>query len=90
MGIFVVFRVHDPLKMKAAIEAAFPNDHIQVNPDEWLISSAGTAIGISEKLGISDVKNDLIGIVFGMSGYYGRASNEIWDWIKAKAESADG
>lgn len=89
MGIFVIFRVSDSQKLEAAIEASFQNDHISLGHNEWLVSSKGTAKEVSDKLGISDGSNGGA-IVFGMSGYFGRASGDIWEWIKTKAESSDG
>ncbi|SFN80987.1 hypothetical protein SAMN05216573_12262 [Bradyrhizobium sp. Rc3b] len=29
-------------------------------------------------------------MIFSMANYYGRATTEIWDWIKAKAEMPGG
>jgi hypothetical protein len=44
---------------------------------------------LSDKLGTTDGSNGAA-IVFGMSGYFGRAPSNIWDWIKSKAEQANG
>jgi hypothetical protein len=89
MPIFVIFRVSDPQMMKAAIEAEFPQDSLAISANEWLVSFRGTAVGLSDKLGVSDGRNG-VAIIFGMSSYFGRATTDIWDWIKAKAESSDG
>lgn len=89
MGIYVIFRVSSPDKIKQAISAEFPNDHIFVGHNEWLVSTKGTAKEVSDKLKITDGANG-VAMVFGMSGYFGRASSDIWDWIKAKAEASDG
>jgi hypothetical protein len=89
MGIFVIFRVSNPEKMKAAVESEFPQDHISLGHNEWLVSMKGTAKEVSDKLKISDATNG-VAMVFGMSNYFGRASSDIWDWIKAKAEATDG
>jgi hypothetical protein len=89
MSIFVIFRVTDPAKLKAAIAANFENEHLELGNNEWLVSSNMTPQGISDKLGITDASNG-VAIVFGMSGYFGRAPTNIWDWIKSKAEQANG
>lgn len=89
MSIFVVFRVQDPLKISAAIAKEFPNDHLSVDHNEWLISSSSTALDVAGKLGVSTGENGGA-IIFAMSGYYGRAPTSIWDWIKAKAEQPHG
>lgn len=93
MTIFAVFRVADPVKMEAAIRSNFPDDHMKVGNGEWLVSAKGTAQDISHKLGITTPENTTVNgpaIVFSMANYYGRASTEIWDWIKTKLESAGG
>jgi hypothetical protein len=89
MGIFVIFRVADPAKIKAAVEAEFPLDNISLDHNEWLVSMKGTAKEVSDKLKISDASNGAA-IVFGMSNYFGRAPSDVWDWVKAKAEASDG
>jgi len=90
MTIFVVFKVADPAKMQAAVLSAFPNDHLRLQDNEWLVSGVGTAKEISDKLNISPPNGSGSAIVFSMANYYGRATTETWDWIKAKAESAVG
>jgi hypothetical protein len=90
MAIFAVFRVADPLKMNAAMHSAFPENHVQVGPGEWLVSASGTAKDISDKLGVTGETTTGAAIIFSMANYYGRATTEIWDWIKSKAESPGG
>lgn len=89
MSIFVLFRVTDPQKVKLALSLNFPDDHLEVDIGQFLVSSNLSAESISEKLGITGGANGNA-IVFAMGSYYGRASTNIWDWIKAKAEKADG
>lgn len=90
MGIFIIFRVTNPTLMSAAIKDKYPNDHLDISHNEWLISSKETAKEISDKLGVSTGTENNNAIVFGMSGYFGRAATDIWDWIKAKSEASDG
>lgn len=93
MTIFVVFRVSDPEKMKTAMQSAFPNNHLQVDTDEWIVSATGTAKDISEKLGVTKGENSTVvgpAMIFSMANYYGRATTEIWDWIKSKLEAPSG
>lgn len=87
MAIFVVCRVSNGPAVEGALKAAFPDDHLKIADKEWLISSSATPKDVSDRLGISDGKNGS-GIVFTTGGYFGRATTEVWDWIKAKAESA--
>ena len=89
MSIFVLFRVTDVEKVKSALVTKFPDDYLEVEAGQFLISSNLSAESVSEKLKITDGTNGNA-IVFAMGSYYGRASTNIWDWIKAKAEKADG
>ncbi len=91
MSIFVVFRVTKPEEMKAAIESKFPDDSFNLGNNEWLVSDKGTAKEVSDKIGISSEASPVgSAIVFSMGSYFGRASTNIWDWIKAKTEATDG
>lgn len=90
MGIFVIFRVANAAKMSAALKTHFPDDHLDIGQNEWLVSAKGTAKEISDKLGISDGAGAGNAIVFSMGSYFGRAATNIWDWIKAKSEATDG
>jgi hypothetical protein len=94
MTIFAVFRVSNPAKMETAIRSAYPNDHLKIDTDEWLVSDKGTAVEVSHKLGITSPTDASTvngpAIVFSMANYYGRASTEIWDWIKTKLEAPSG
>lgn len=90
MAIFVVFKVSDPGKMHSAVTSVFPLDHLELGDNEWLISARGTAQEVSNRLGLTP-GNDLgSAIVFSMQSYYGRASTNVWDWIKTKAEETNG
>jgi len=72
--------------MEAAVRRVFPSDHFKVADDQWLISAIGTAKDISDKLGVTPGNETGPAIVFSMANYYGRATTEVWDWIKVKAE----
>jgi hypothetical protein len=88
MTIFVVFRVKASACMRAAIARAYPDDSLDLGNNEWLISAKGTPKIVSDSLGITS-HPDTIGaaIVFSVDGYFGRASADIWEWIKSKSEA---
>ena len=93
MTIFVVFRVAYPDRMDEAIRSKYPDSHIKVDDDEWLISARGTAVEVSNDLGITAPDSKTVtgpAMVFSMANYYGRATTEIWDWIKTKLETSSG
>ncbi len=91
MTVFAVLLPIEQPALAQKIVSAFPNDHLKITENQWLISANGTAVDLTAKLGIVD-PNSLeppvgSGIVFATSGYYGRAPGTTWDWIKAKLEA---
>ncbi len=75
-------------KLGLAIQANFPGKHLILAPGQWLVAASGTAKDISDKLGITNDLPDAIpivptGQVFSISGYFGRAPNNVWEWIAA-------
>jgi hypothetical protein len=90
MTIFVVFRVKASACMRAAIARAYPDDSLDLGNNEWLICTKGTPKTVSDALGITS-HADTIGsaIVFSVEGYFGRASPDIWAWIKSRSAAMD-
>jgi hypothetical protein len=87
MTIFVVFNVSNPQLVKVAIEKIFPNDHLFLGNNEWLISSPlMTSRDVGNAIQISEGQNGNA-IIMAMAGYWGRASNNIWEWIAAKGKT---
>jgi hypothetical protein len=68
------------------IAVEFPTDHLKVTDTQWLVSAGGTAVDISNRLGLSEAQTT-VGIVFATAGYFGRAPTNVWEWIKNKLES---
>ena len=89
MSVFAILRVTEPAKLRAAIVEIYPDDHMEITPNEWMVSDNGTAVEVSKKLKIPDATNG-VAIVIGFTSYYGRAPTPIWDWIKAKLEASNG
>lgn len=91
MTIFVVFRAQTPDRLNERIEREFPHDHMRLQNNEWLISAEMTPIELSNKIGITtDPSETGSAMVFSMRSYYGRATSDIWDWIKTKTEASSG
>ncbi|HVA17505.1 MAG TPA: hypothetical protein VMV59_07305 [Candidatus Dormibacteraeota bacterium] len=87
MTVFAIVNVGNPLAVEAALVANFPGDFLQLSPTEWLVAARGvTAKDVSDKLGISEGKSN--GIVFTTAGYFGRAPNNVWEWIGVKIAQA--
>lgn len=81
--IFAVLSEPENVALAAKIAAMFPDDNLSIRPGEWLIASIGTAKEMSDKLGVTDGSNGSA-IVLATSSYYGRASNQVWEWIASK------
>ena len=91
MPVFAIFRVAQPAKMEAALATHFPENHLKVGDGEWLVAGHGTAKDISDKLQITGTDSKTgAAIVISIANYYGRATSEIWDWVKSKAETSGG
>ncbi len=91
MSLFAVLLPKENPELIRILKEKFP-DHYEINPTQWIISGKGTIKQVSDTLKIS-VKENPVGsaIVLGISGYWGRASSDLWDWMKVKLEEgADG
>ena len=86
MALFMVVGLGDNASLAAKIMEQFPDNSLDLGSDKWLIVSPGTAKEISDKIGISDGASGT-GIIANFTGYYGRASSNIWEWITAKTAS---
>jgi len=88
MPIFTVSTKHpendDPLKDR--IISRFPEDHYEFGRGQWLVSYSGTAQELFGKLfPEAEFPLPAKGVtIFGMAGYYGMASRDMWDWVANK------
>jgi len=89
MAIFAIFRTSAPEALGLAIAAEYPESHLHLGGGEWLVATSATAREVSDRIGLSGGDNGA-GIVVTVSGYFGRAPAEMWDWINAKAEHPHG
>ena len=91
MAVFVIFRVGNPPLMRKLLQENFPNDHLEIKGDQWLVSAAGSAKSLSERLQAA-APNQLYGnaIIFRMSSYWGHAPTEVWEWIYDKMKANNG
>jgi hypothetical protein len=92
MTIFAILMPSPQPKLAEMIKDKYPNDHLMVTDTQWLISSLGTVVDITEKLEIHSSKpldhpSSGNAIVFATSSYFGRAPMPIWDWMKVKLEA---
>ncbi len=71
------------------IAAKFPADYFQASPDGrvFFVSALGTAKDVSDRLGIGQPAGLKSVVVLAVSGYYGVAPMNTWEWIAAKISS---
>lgn len=80
-------RAETDARLEQAVKAAFEGNFFKMSErGQWLVVGEGTAREISSKIGMSQSLPDspILGTVFSVSGYFGRASSEMWEWIAVK------
>ncbi len=88
MTVFAILNASRPDKIIEALNANFPNDFLEIASNQWLVAGRGvTAKDVSDKLGITEGTNGSA-IIFTTAGYFGRAPNNIWEWLNAKIAQA--
>jgi len=91
MTVFAILLPAPNPKLADAIKAAYPDEWLALSDTQYLVSSAGTAMEVSTKVGIAD-PNDRqkpslgSAVIIAMSSYYGRAPTPVWEWVKTKLE----
>lgn len=88
MTIFALCALSDSnaQALATALAREFPTDHLQVSGVLWFLAAEGlTAKDVCDKLGITDGKVST-GIVISIAGYFGRAPQNIWEWIATKSK----
>lgn len=72
-----------PADFTTSLVAHFPNEHIEVQPGTWIISTpdSSTSQEVWDRL---VGKGAPSGIIVSFVGYYGRKNSQIWEWIAAK------
>ncbi len=91
MSIYAIVRVSNPELMGTLLEEAFPGDYLQLQDDEWLVSSTGSAREVSDRLETAMLENDFgSAMVLRVGSYWGRATVDIWDWMQEKLGKSNG
>jgi len=88
MAIFTIIAQPNPNTglLPAAINQTFPDQNIQIADGVWLVAAKITAKEISDKLKVTDGVNGAA-VILGIAGYFGRADQTIWSWIKSRLEA---
>jgi len=71
----------DNADLDEALRAQFGNAAYRLPRGEWLVSYEGTSKQLTDMLGISEGKLGTV-VALNFSGYWGRASKDIWEWLK--------
>jgi len=92
MPIFTVATKHEENDdfIKSRIELLFPEDHYDVGRGQWLVAFGGTAKDLYLRIAVPDGDNPytLKGTtVFGIAGYFGLTSRDMWEWVATKLQS---
>jgi hypothetical protein len=86
MSLFAIMAPVEHAALIASLQTHYPDNHLKVGPGQWLVAGAGTAVDVSNQLGITTGQSGLA-IVCLIGGYYGRTANNIWEWMAAKGKT---
>lgn len=99
MAIFFVSTPNGTARHREVVGEAVSKFERQLSLGEgqWLIAAQGTAVSISERLGITGPTEtpppEIIRhptIIVHVSGYFGRGNPEWWEWLKSNWEATGG
>ena len=86
MPLFAIMAPLESPALVAALQVHYPQNHLKVGTGQWIVAGPGTAIEISNSLGITSGESGS-GIVCLIGGYYGRTANNIWEWMATKGKT---
>lgn len=87
MALFAIMTPSEFPTLVTSLQTNYPDNHLKIGPGQWLVAGIGTAVDVSNKLGLTDGQSG-VGIVCQVGGYYGRAANNIWEWMATKGSMA--
>lgn len=87
--IFAIFGTSNVQAMSLALQQNYPLDFFEISPGQWFLVASGTAKDVSDKLGIT-AGTVGTGVVVSVSGYFGLAAQNIWEWLAAKLKAGQG
>jgi len=85
--IFAIMATSQPDKLEALIESQFPENNFLVASGQWLVvgPSTMTSQELAVKLQVSVDESVSAAIIMSVSGYFGRAPINVWEWLVAKS-----
>jgi hypothetical protein len=89
MAIYVVLSAAPSPKLQANIEKLFPGDeHYDLAPQQWLVSTSKVSATINQELGIADGKLGLRVAIFRIAGTgFGWHAKTLWEWLEVKSKA---
>jgi hypothetical protein len=81
MAVFIIIPTPPDAQIKQSLETKLAGKFYQMPKGEFIVSFAGTSKDLSDLLGITDGTAGTA-MVASISGYFGRAPNEMWEWLK--------
>ncbi|GAB2531212.1 hypothetical protein GCM10027032_17320 [Simplicispira piscis] len=98
MAVYLLTPLSDNIvQARALVEARLGDGHGDFlalpNGRGWLISFRGTSVELSNFLGITGFPEGgaptlTSVLITSVNSYYGRASSDVWEWLKVRFESA--
>ena len=77
--------------MQNLLHTEFPNDYRKIGEGQWLVSASGTARELSDRLERASLHNNHgSAVIMRVTSYWGRASNETWEWLSNKMQAGNG
>jgi hypothetical protein len=84
MAVFAVISVNPNPALGANVNSVFPNESFSLGPAIWFVSANDvTPAQICERLGIKP-GGITDAIVIRNQGYFGVATNALWQWLQLK------
>jgi hypothetical protein len=91
MALFAVIALKDAsIGVDEAVGSQIPPDKsYKIESGKWVVSAEDvtTARELSTKLGLRET---LTHVVISLRGYSGRAQPDLWEWLAAQSEKANG
>lgn len=88
MTVFAVLPATENRQLEERIKELFPDNHFKLSDNQWLVSAKMTSRELTEKLRITSPDQGIPSTaVFSLSGFFGKHSPELWEWLIAKMEN---
>jgi hypothetical protein len=70
--------------LRDKIARHFPNEHYEIGNGQWIISYRGIARTLFERLAEGRQDSIVETVTFGINGYYGYTSPDLWEWLETR------